>query len=158
MDTSFANRLRRGRTSPVIDLADQGPILRSVLAANSRTTEALRGEELIPTADGIAAMAEDHGNCQLFGASAFGTVLVGAILYSSSALSLWQPGSGGSVLLVDGFLAGIAGLEAAAARMRSTGASDVDAIVLGFVDSASDQPAVRGVNRLWTLERSAVLA
>jgi hypothetical protein len=66
----------------------------------------------------------------LFAASPAGFSVVGATLLADEGLVLYTEGEAERVLLVEVAVASRAGLEIAASRLRSVGASDVTAIVV----------------------------
>lgn len=63
-----------------------------------------------------------------------GERLLGALLLSLPGVRCWQPGDV-SVILIDGYVAGGAGIQDVALRMRRMGTQVIRAVVLGHIGS-----------------------
>jgi hypothetical protein len=110
-----------------------GPILEGVLTATRQTQALLAPSRLQGTVEVMVSRAHALGISALYGASDAGNFLAGAMAHRSEQLHLWSPEDRGAVLVVDGVVAGLAGLHVAARRVGSTGAEHVDALVLGLL-------------------------
>jgi hypothetical protein len=89
----------------------------------------------------MVAQAHMLGTFALYGASGDGFFLAGAMAHRSQQLHLWSPEDRGAVLVVDGVVAGLAGLRVAAGHIASTGAEHVDALVLGLLTEPGWAPS-----------------
>jgi hypothetical protein len=113
--------------------ATSGPILRSVRAAQEETATLLGRDRLAAVGEAISDYAAERGFAKAYGCSVAGHTLVGAAALMSTMLEPWRPGSIAPVLLVDGVVAGLAGIDAAADAALRSGATRVEVVVLGTV-------------------------
>jgi hypothetical protein len=111
-----------------------GPLLNLALDAETVSRELMDPERLLSVTKGLIELAISLGSRQLWGTSETGQQLVGAMLLESRGrFSPWIPGNLGPVLLVDGVVAGTAGIETAAAHVRQLGAVRVEALIVGLL-------------------------
>lgn len=110
---------------------DAGPLLEAVAQAHAETETLLSPEHFRDTIGRLAAaISGKRTEAALYGSSEAGQALAGAIAFSEPRFELWTPGAAETVILVDGVIAGVAGLELAADRVRALGALDVEALVI----------------------------
>jgi hypothetical protein len=105
-------------------------VLARIIDARTRAAAWLEPARL---GDAVATVVEQARACgapRLFAASPAGFCVVGATLVADEGLTLYAEGEAERVLLVDVAVASRAGLETAASRLRSVGASDVAIIVV----------------------------
>ena len=123
-----------------------GPLLASLVEAKEQTRAFLEPERLADTVDAMVGHAHDLDASLVYGASDAGHVICGAMALRSPRLRIWQPGGAGSVLLIDAFVASLAGLYVAAGRAEVVGAECTHAVVLGLVPE--ERLAERRVGRV----------
>jgi hypothetical protein len=115
-------------------------MLEAILSATERTQAMVASARLKESVEEMVAQAHTLGTLALYGASEVGFFIAGAMVHRSQRLHLWHPGEQGAVLLIDGVLAGLAGLQVAADHIRSAGAEHVDALVLGLLADTGRAP------------------
>lgn len=128
--------------------AAAGPLLRAILEARRQTRALVRADRFAETVEALVAEARSLEPSAVFGASPVGHSIAGAMVLRAGDLELWEPGEAGTVLLVDGFVASVAGLEIAAGQARSVGATAIDALVLGCVTRQRDRLSARGIRHV----------
>jgi hypothetical protein len=111
----------------------RGPLLRALTDVKQQTDALLHPERFASTVDAMIGRADELGATAIFGASEVGHTLAGAMAYGSERLRLWRVGECTSVLLIDGMVAGLAGIQLATHRLRAVGAKPVEALVIGVV-------------------------
>src|SRR3954470_12284731 len=94
----------------------RGPLLAAVAAANEASHAVLASDELHEIASAVVRESLRTGHRALVGCSPVGHMLVGAALAISGGVRAWRPGDATAVLLIDGIVAGPAGLQQAAAH------------------------------------------
>lgn len=113
-------------------LPEVGAILAAVLDAKERTRTLVDSPRLTATIDAMVARAHALGASTIYGASDIGHFLCGAMACRSDRLQLWVAGDASPVFLIDGVVAGLAGLQVAAEQLSVAGANCADdALVLG---------------------------
>src|SRR5437763_867340 len=106
-------------------------MLRAIQEARANANALFERRDLSMVVDRVAATARDLGHSRVYGSSAHGHMLVGALVSRWSDFSPWVPGAAVDVLLVDGPLVGIAGLVHCAETAKAMGARRVDALTVG---------------------------
>src|SRR4051794_26349371 len=128
---------------------DLNALVQRVLNAQSHNA-LLRGDDLAVATGDLARIARDHEAAELVAADTAGDRIIGAatVLHPppTAPADLSQRLDGRNVLLVSGMIAGPIGLMQTAARLRSLGATDVRAAVLGGWDDT-----IPGIDELVTL-------
>jgi hypothetical protein len=132
-----------------------GPLLNLALEAEASCRRLMGPDELPSVTRGLVEIASAHGSVRLWGCSDAGQQLVGAmLLQAGSCFAPWTPGDVGGVLLVDGYIAGIAGLEGMAAHIRRLGAERVDALIVGALGVLVEPIQVSTITVLYDAQRS----
>lgn len=108
-----------------------GPLLRSVQDARTKANQLLAGDQLNEVVDRIAATAMQRGHAHVYAGTPFGFMLVGALVSRWRDLKPWVPGTLENVLLLDGPVAGAAGLVHSAEVAKAMGAKRIDAVTVG---------------------------
>jgi hypothetical protein len=132
------------------EIVQVGPLLGSIEAARTRANLLFANGHLNRVADEIASCALAQGHTHVHGSSVFGHMLVGAVVSRCPDLVPWVPGTDANVLLVDGPLAGTAGILQAAHLATVTGARSVDALTVGTTVKL-DAPKNCDIGSIWTL-------
>lgn len=126
-----------------------GALLGYVIEARRRTAELLQPRTVGRTIDTMVEVARSLGAPSLYGASDIGHSIAGAMVYTAQDFRLWQPGETSAVLLVDGVLAGLAGIDAAIERAEAVGAQDIAALALDVLVADREVRSVRVETPRW---------
>lgn len=121
-----------------------GPLLARALEADSRSRSLLADNSFRETVDAMASAVTATGISALFGASAMGHALVGALSYRLPTARMWAPGTAEPVLLVDVVIASVQGLEAVGDYATKLGATDLAGLVVAVVGDEQDAMASFG--------------
>jgi HPt (histidine-containing phosphotransfer) domain-containing protein len=131
----------------------RGPVLESVVAAQQATSALFEQSRLRDLGHRIATECARLGVTRLWASSMAGERLLAAsIVLSDRPLGVWESRDNAVPLILDGVVAGMAGVALAAAQLRRMGATEVEALIVGRLGGTPLR--VEGVTRVIVLQES----
>lgn len=137
-----------------------GPLLQAVIRADESNRELFSGSGYGQAVHELCDRVRALGGPRLWGVSDVGNRIIGAMLLADPDLRVWTAGDPVAVALIDGFVAGPAGVALSASRVQSLGASQVTGMVLGLHDTdlpAAGEPHDETQIQVVRAERSAAI-
>ena len=129
-----------------------GALLDAVIEAKRRNGLLLLPSEFPAAIDGFVRSAEATDARAVYGCSEIGHAIAGAMAVQSASIRLWTPGQRAAVLLIDGVVAGLAGVERAQRHAEAVGATSVRALLSGIVVPEGQEPLPAGAVSVITVQ------
>jgi hypothetical protein len=137
---------------PFLQEAEPRDLLADLCMADRANRELVTSHGFAEVAARLIAATHSLNYEVLHGASPTGLMLMGAMFATRSVLRPWEPGEAEDVLIVDGYVAGFAGISASADALRSVGAVVSGALVIDVVADCTEWAVPGGLRSVKRLE------